>query len=134
MFTVTSIYVFHLLNYYKTSLQIFLVYKFFWTNLSQVELEILRNSSTILRSSHQGCSIKKAILKNVAIVGKHLCWGLFFNKVADHQTCIVIKKRLQHTYFLLNIRKFIGTPILKNICEQLHFWKVFCKNIFQSRT
>ena len=43
-------------------------------------LEILRNSSTIFRSSHQICSIKKAFLKHFMLfTGKHLCWGLFFN-------------------------------------------------------
>ena len=56
--------------------------KFFCTNLSKVELEILRNSSTIFRSSHRKYYIKKAI-KNFAIfAGRNLCWGLFFNKVA----------------------------------------------------
>ena len=65
---------------------------------------------------------------------KHLCWGLSFNKVAGHQACNFIKKRLQHRYCLANIGKFIRRPILKNICRQLHCWKVFCENIFQIRT
>ena len=30
-----------------------------------------------------------------------------------------IKKRLQHKCFLVNIAKFLSTPILKNICERL---------------
>ena len=126
---------FHVSIYYRTSLQIFLFYKFFCTNISQVELEILRNSSTIFRSSHRRCSIKKAILKHFVIfTGKHLCWGLFFNKVAGHQACDFIKKRLQHRYFLAKIGRFIRTPILKKICERLHFWKVFCENVFQIKT
>ena len=29
------------------------------------------------------------------------------------------KKRLQHRCFLVNIAKFLRSPILKNICEQL---------------
>ena len=78
---------------------------------------------------------EKAILKHLVIIkGKHLCWGLFFNKVAGHQTCNFIKKRLQHRYFLADIRKFITKPVLKNICERLHFWNVFCENVFQTRT
>ena len=98
-------------------------------------LEILRNPATIFRSNHPRCSIKKAFLKHFVIfTGKHLFWGLFFNKVAGHQSCNFIKKRLQHRCFLVNIEKLIITPILKNICERLHFWKVFCKNIFQIRT
>ena len=126
---------FHVFNYYRMSFQFFLFYKFVCTNLSQVELEILRNSSTIFRSNHQRCSIKKAILKHfVILTGKHLCWGLFFNKVASHQACNLIKKRLQHRYFPVNIGKCIRIPILKHICKRLHFWIVFCKNIFQIRT
>ena len=36
-----------------------------------------------VRSSHQRCSIRKAVLWNFAkSTGKHLCQSLFFNKVA----------------------------------------------------
>ena len=42
-----------------------------------------------------------------------------FNKVAGIEACNVIKKRLQHRYFSMNIAKFLGTPILKNICERM---------------
>ena len=81
------------------------------------------------------CYIKKAFLQHFVIfTGKHLRWGLFFNKVAGHQCCNFIKKKLQRRYFLVNIEKFIITPILQNICERLHFWEVFCKNIVQIRT
>ena len=79
--------------------------------------------------------MKKAILKHFAIfAGKHLCRLLFFNKVACHQACNFIKKRLQHRYFLANIGKFIRRPILKNISKRLHCWKVFCENVFQIRS
>ena len=30
-----------------------------------------------------------------------------------------MKKRLKHSYFSVNIAKFLRTPILKNICKQL---------------
>ena len=97
--------------------------------------EILRNYSTIFRSSHWRCSIKKAILKHFVIfTGKHLCRGLFFNKVAGHQLCNFIKKRLQHRYYLVNIRKFIRRTITKNISEWLHCWKVFCESVFHIRS
>ena len=66
--------------------------------------------------------------------GKHLCRGLYFNKVAGHQACNFVKKRLQHRYFLANIGKFIRRPILKNISKRLHCWKVFCENVFQIRS
>ena len=41
------------------------------------------NFLAINRSSHRRCSVKKDVLKNLAkFLGKHLCWSLFFNKVA----------------------------------------------------
>ena len=126
---------FHVSIYYITSLQIFHFYEFLCTNISQIELEILRNSSAIFRSSHWRCSIKKAIIKHFVIfTGKYLCRGLFFDKVAGHGTCSIIKEILQHRYFLVNSRKFIKRPISMNICKQLHCWKVFCEDIFQIRT
>ena len=47
------------------------------------------------RSSYRKCSVNKNILKNFAnVTGKHFC-------------------------FPAKIGKFLGTPILKNICERL---------------
>ena len=57
-------------------------------------------------------SIKKAILKNFAIVaGKQLCWGLFLINF--------IQKTLQRRCFHVKIAKFLRPPIFKNICEPL---------------
>ena len=42
-----------------------------------------------------------------------------FNKVAGLQVRNFIKKRLQHSWFTVNIAKILRAPILKNICEQL---------------
>ena len=37
-----------------------------------------------LRSSHQWCSVRKSVLRNlIKLTGKHLCQSLLFNKVAD---------------------------------------------------
>ena len=41
-----------------------------------------------------------------------------FNKVAGLQAWNFIKKRLQHSCFLVNIVKFLTTLISKNTCEQ----------------
>ena len=107
----------------------------FWFENGLKSWEILRKYSTIFRTSHQRCSIKKAILKHFVIfTGKHLSRGLFFNKVADHQACNFIKKKLQHRHFLANIEKFIRRPTLKNSTIQLHCWKLFCENLFQIRS
>ena len=37
----------------------------------------------------------------------------FFNEAAGLQACNFIKKRLQHTYFPVNIAKFLKTPFLQ---------------------
>ena len=56
------------------------------------------------RMSHRKCLMKKAFLKN---------FGIFTGKL---QTCNLIKKRLRHRCFPLNIAKFLRSPILKNVC------------------
>ena len=43
---------------------------------------------------------KIGVLKNLTMfTGKHLCWSLFFNKVADHNHATLLKNRLQHRCF-----------------------------------
>ena len=37
---------------------------------------------------------------------KHLCWGLFLNKVAGWRPVTLLKKRLQHRCFPVNLRNF----------------------------
>ena len=57
--------------------------------------------------------------KNFAnFTGKPLCWSLFL-KSCRVEAWNIIKKRLQHKCFPVNILKFLKTPILKNICERL---------------
>ena len=69
------------------------------------------------RSSHQRCSIKKAVLKNFAIfTRKYLCWS---NKTAGLKVCCFIKKRLQHRCLPMCFAKILRTSILKNIYERL---------------
>ena len=64
---------------------------------------------------------KKAVLKNfVLFTGKHLCWSLFFNKVAGlRRPAMLLKKKLQHRCFRVNNAKFLKTLILKSVCERL---------------
>ena len=93
-------------------MQIYLSHKFFCTNYFKVKSEILRNSSTIFGGSHQRCSIKKVVLKHFAIfTGKHLCWSVFFNKVAGQKGCNFITKRIQSQI------TYLGSTILKNIAN-----------------
>ena len=52
-----------------------------------------------------------------------------FKKIADLQACNVIKKRLQHRCFPVNIAKSLKTNVLKIICEWLLLpLEVFCKD------
>ena len=63
---------------------------------------------------------KKRCFENFTVfIGKHLCWSLFLIKLQAFQAGNFIKKRLQHSCFLVNIPKFSITPIMKSICEQL---------------
>ena len=56
---------------------------------------------SIGRSSHRRCSIKQGVLKNfIKFTGKHLCWSLFFNKVAG----------LSHRCFPVNSADFLRIP------------------------
>ena len=65
-------------------------------------------------------SKKKGVLKNSArFTGKHLCQSLFFNQVAGLRPATLLKKRLWHRRFPVNLAKFLKTPILKSICERL---------------
>ena len=124
---------FHVFIYHITSLRIFHLYEFFCTNISQVEkfLQILQPFS---EAAMGGVPYRKPFSNILWYSQENNCSGLFFNKVAGHQAYNVIKKRLQHRYFIVNIGKFIRRLILKNISEQLHRWKVFCENVCQIRS
>ena len=62
------------------------------------------------RNSRPQMFLKIVVLKNLAIFkGKHLCWSLFFNKVAGLTPATLLKKRLQHRCFLGNIEQFLRT-------------------------
>ena len=58
------------------------------------------------RSNHQKYSVKKLFLK-------------ISQYTVKFQLCNVIKKRIQHRCFPVNIAKFLRTPIFKNICKTL---------------
>ena len=68
------------------------------------------------RRSHQRCSIKKALLKNIAIfTGKHLCWSLFLIKLEDLRACNFIKRETSPQVFSRGHCK-----IFKNIYFEEH--------------
>ena len=60
--------------------------------------------SSLIRSTHKKCSIKKGALRNfVTFTGKHMGESLFFNKLAG----------------LVNFTKFLRTPIFKDTSGRL---------------
>ena len=67
------------------------------------------------RSSRPEVFCKKGILRNFPkFSGKHLCQGLFFNKVAGLRPGTLLKKRLWHRCFAVNFAKFLRIPFLQN--------------------
>ena len=66
-----------------------------------------------------GILLKKQFLKFRNTDKKTPALESLFNKVSGHQTCNVIKKRLQQRCFPVNTAKFLRTPILKIIYERL---------------
>ena len=58
---------------------------------------------------------KKDVLKYFAkSIGKHLCQGLFFNKVAALRSATLLKKRLWHRCFSVNFAEFFSLAFLQN--------------------
>ena len=58
-------------------------------------------------SSHQKCSIKKGIPKNLlCFTRKHLCWSLFLIKSQIFRPATVLRRDTNAGYFLWNLRNF----------------------------
>ena len=48
---------------------------------------------------------------------KHLCWSLFFNKVADQKASNFFENSLQHKCLSVKFAKFLRTPFLiEHLC------------------
>ena len=75
----------------------------------------------------------ECILKNFTkFTGKHLCWSLFFDKVAGLRPETLFKKKLQHRCLPVYFVKFLRTLSLKNtsggcFCTKDLFLPIFCK-------
>ena len=84
---------------------------------------------TIFRSSHRRCFIKKGVLENSAnFIGKHLCRGLFFNKVGG------LRPPLLKGEFPVNFAKFLRTLFWWNTSRNCFgiFQNIHIKNSFRS--
>ena len=66
------------------------------------------------------CSVRKSVLRNFAkFTGKHLCQGLFFNKVTSLRLATLLKKRIWHRCFPVH---FPVHTISKNTFFIEHLW------------
>ena len=55
---------------------------------------------------------EKVVFRNFArFTGKHLCQSLLFDKVACLRRITLLKKRLWHRCFPVNLAKFLRTPL-----------------------
>ena len=69
----------------------------------------------LYRSSHQGCSVKKAVRNFKKVTGKHLCHSLFFNKVAG--ACNFNKKEALAQVFSCEFLEFSANSFFTE-----HLW------------
>ena len=93
----------------------------------------MRSSIIPLQKQPPEVIIKKRSWKFRNIHRKIPVLESLFNIVADDQDCNVIKKRLQHRCFFVNIAKSLRTPILKIICERLLLpLEEFCNFVYIS--
>ena len=84
------------------------------------KISLIYHQIKVSKSYNEQVFNKTAVLKNFAkFLEKHLRWSLFLSKNGGLQSWNFIKKRLQHRFLLVNIAKFLRTPVLENICEQL---------------
>ena len=93
------------------------VLRFLYNNyqLSNEELLDKASSSTINVniSSRPEVFCKKGVLRNFAkFTGKHRCQSIFFNKGAGLSPATLLKKRLWHRCFPVNLAKLLRTPFL----------------------
>ena len=78
------------------------------------------------------CSAKKMLFKYFAKSTKeHLCQSLFFN-IKLLRPATLLKKRLWHRYFPVNLAKFLRAPFLQNTSVRL-LLVIILANVFVSR-
>ena len=86
--------------------------------LNKILFHCTHSFSSLCKSSHLRCSIKKLFLKFRNIHRKTPGLKFLFNKGAGLQAYNFIEKKVQHRCFPVN-KKFLRTLILKNIGERL---------------
>ena len=79
-------------------------------NSLNIEFEHVNRLWFIITSSRLQMFFKLCVLKNfIFFTGNHLCWSLFLIKLQTFRRAALLRKRLQHKCFLVNIAKFLRT-------------------------
>ena len=94
-----------------------------WPNFTiakyNLQISNIHHHIKFRRSITNRCSIKTLLLKILQYSWENTCVGLPFLMKMQAFSPVNFEKRLQHKCFPVNIVKFLRTPALKNICEQL---------------
>ena len=111
----------------KTSLIFLVLEQIIWKPLSVLQRTLKKiiacflwvtifKKSTINRSSHRRCSIKKGVLKNFAkFIRKYLYQGLLCLFVSKYSSGLKLETWLWHRCFPVNFVNLLRTPFLQNI-------------------
>ena len=92
--------------------------------------QLLSENDDVYRSSHSQVFYKKTVLKNVSnLKGDNYC-RVSSETVADLQPVTLLKKKLQHRYFLMNFAKLFGTVFSRSYSGN-HFQQFRTSKIFQ---
>ena len=91
--------------------------------------ELINSFSKILqsvaRNSHQRCSVKKSVLKNLAnFTEKHLCWSLFLIKLQAFRPVTLLKKVSNTSVCLWNLWSY----------KEHLFWRTSANDCFSIAT
>ena len=97
------------------------------SSLPMLFVHVGKRSRETIRSSRSQMLFKIGVLKNFSIfTRKHLCWILFLIKLQAWRPSFLLKKRLQHRFFPVNIAKFLRTAFLSNPFCSLYFSEILC--------
>ena len=96
----------------------------------QVATQSYTHTMKILEESRWIKSGGLEMLCKKVFTGKHMCQSFFFNNVAGLRPATLLKKRLQHRYFPVNLAKFLRTRSPQNTSEQLLLINFKFENVF----
>ena len=122
-----KLYIFSPILYYMYSVSsyIFSLILFMFSQLICIHSHLI---CIQFRRSRPEVFCKKSVLRNFAkFTGKHLCQGLFFNRVAGLSPATLLEQRLWHRCFPVNFAKFLRTNTSGGCFCQFTF--IFCEHV-----